>query len=73
LFAAPRALRLLRERGAPLEPDLELAAAIVDGEIDRVGALLRTAGLERVDRLENTPLRVATHAGALRAVRSRRL
>lgn len=67
-FGSPAALGLLLDRGAPLEPDLQMAAAIVCGDVDRVRALLRTTDLDRVDRMGQTPLVVAVRSSDLELI-----
>lgn len=65
----PAALRLLLQRGATLEPEYLVSAAIVCGDFDRVRALSHSADLNRVDGLGNTPLMVATRAGAIEIIK----
>lgn len=62
------ALAMLLDREAPLEPDLQLAAAIVCGEVEGVRELLRTEDLDRVDRMGHTALMVAVRIGDLEMI-----
>jgi len=59
----PMAVRLLLERRALLHPSLELPAAIVCGNRERVGALAQGIDLDRKDRFGRTPLMYAVGAG----------
>jgi ankyrin repeat protein len=53
----PQVLRLLLERGAYLEPEHRLAAGVVCGDVERVGA--HGVDLDQVDRFNRTPLMYA--------------
>lgn len=67
-FGSPATLALLLERGAPLEADLELPAAIVRGDVPRVRQLVGTAELDRVNRMGQTALMVAVRMRALELI-----
>lgn len=67
-FGSTATLAVLLDRGAPLEADLQLAAAIVLGDEPLVRTRLIPAELDRVNRMGETALMVAVRMHALEVI-----